>query len=155
MPGMRRAGGFTLIEIMIVVSVIALLALIAVPSFLRARDQTREAKFVNVLRVASGAFEMYATEHNGGYPPEVGRGIVPAGMDTYFGPSLDWTKPTPLGGNWDWDYNVFGFTAGISAVGTGATRQQMQDVDSKIDDGNLFSGKFQRKGGRRYSYIIE
>ena len=152
---MRRAGGFTLIEIMIVVSVIALLALIAVPSAVRARDQTREAKFVNVLRVASGAFETYAGEHNGGYPPEAGRGVVPVGMATYFGPTLDWTKPTPLGGNWDYDANRFGFTAGISAVNTGATTQQMQEVDAKIDDGDLFSGKFQRKGGRRYSYIVE
>jgi type IV pilus assembly protein PilA len=155
MPDMRRAGGFTLIEIMIVVSVIALLALIAVPSFMRARDQTREAKFVNVLRIASGAFETYAAEHNGSYPPEAGQGVVPSGMDTYFGPTLDWTQPTPFGGNWDYDYNRFGFTAGITAFGTNATSQQMQEVDAKIDDGDLFSGKFQRKGTRRYSYIIE
>ena len=155
MPDMRRPEGFTLIEIMIVVSVIAVLALIAVPGWVRARDQTRETKFVNVLRIASGALDTYAAEHNGGYPPEAGRGVVPVGMATYFGPTLDWTKPTPLGGNWDYDYNRFGFKAGISAVNTGATTQQMQEVDAKIDDGDLSSGKFQRKGGRRYSYIVE
>ena len=46
--------GFSLVEIMIVVSIIALLAVIALPSFLRAREQARAAKFMNALRVASG-----------------------------------------------------------------------------------------------------
>jgi len=67
---MRRAAGFTLVEIMIVVSVIALLAVMALPSFLRARQQAQNAKFMNGLRVASGAFEQYAIEH-GAYPPDV------------------------------------------------------------------------------------
>jgi prepilin-type N-terminal cleavage/methylation domain-containing protein len=151
----RRIGGFTLVEIMIVVSVIALLALIAIPSLLHARDQTQQAKFINGLRIASGAFEMYAAEHNNAYPPDVNRGVVPAGMATYFGPTLDWTKPTPLGGNWDWDYMVFGFTAGVSAVGTNASSQQMQEIDSKIDDGDLSTGQFQDKGAGRYSLILE
>ena len=151
---MRRTGGFTLVEILIVVSIIALLAILALPSFLHARDQSQQAKFVNALRVASGAFETYAAKHNA-YPPDVNRGVVPPGMETYFGPTFDWTKPTPLGGNWDWDYNVFGFTAGISAVGTNATVQQMQEIDSKIDDGNLSTGQFQDKGSGRYTLILE
>ena len=151
---MRRQNGFTLVEIMIVVSIIALLALLALPSFLRAREQSREAKFMNGLRVASGAFEMYVAEHSA-YPPDVTRGVIPSGMDAYFGPTFDWTQPTPLGGNWDWDYGVFGFTAAVSAVGTTASTQQMQEVDSRMDDGDLSTGQFQDKGGNRYSMILE
>ena len=143
-----------MVEIMIVVSIIALLVIIAVPSFLHAREQSQAAKFVNALRVASGAFETYAAEHNA-YPPDVNRGVVPPGMETYFGPTLDWTKPTPLGGNWDWDYNVFGFTAGVSAVGTNASTQQMQDIDAKIDDGDLSTGRFQNTANGRYTLILE
>jgi type II secretory pathway pseudopilin PulG len=139
---------------MIVVSVIALLAMIAVPSFLRAREQARGAKFVNAVRIASGAFEVYAAEHNG-YPADVSRGIVPAGMDTYFSKTFDWTKPTPLGGNWDWDFNVFGFTAAVSAVGTNATTAQMLEIDGKIDNGDLSTGAFRDEGSGRYSYILE
>jgi prepilin-type N-terminal cleavage/methylation domain-containing protein len=104
---MRRMGGFTLVEIMIVVSIIALLAAMALPSFLRAREQAQNAKFINALLVATGAFEMYNIEHSA-FPPDVNRAVVPPGMALYFGPTLDWTKPTPIGGNWDWDYNQFG-----------------------------------------------
>src|SRR6266550_4152495 len=151
---MRRAAGFTLVEIMIVVSVIALLAVMALPSFLRARQQAQNAKFMNGLRVASGAFELYAIEHNA-YPADVSRGVVPAGMATYFGATFDWTKPTPIGGNWDWDYMVFGFTAAVSVVGTTASVQQMTDIDAKMDDGDLSTGQFQDMGNGRYSYILE
>ena len=147
-------GGFTLVEIMIVVSIIALLAIIALPSFLRAREQGRAAKFMNALRVASGAFEIYAAEHND-YPADVSRGIVPPGMNTYFSKTFDWTKVTPYGGNWDWDYNVFGFTAAVSAIGTNATSAQMLEIDRKIDDGDLATGVFQDMGSGRYSYILQ
>ena len=151
---MRRAHAFTLVEIMIVVSIIAMLALIALPSFLRARQRAQNAKFINALRVASGAFSMYAAEHTG-YPADVNRAVVPPGMDLYFGPTLDWTKPTPIGGDWDWDYNVFGFTAGISVVGTSADTSQMIAIDSSIDDGDLSAGGFKDMGGARYTSILE
>ena len=151
---MRHKAGFTLVEIMIVVSIIALLAVMALPSFLRARQQSQNAKFINALRVATGAFEMYNMEHSA-YPPDVNRGVVPSGMALYFGPTLDWTKPTPIGGNWDWDYNQFGFTAGVSVVGPNASQQQFIDIDAKIDDGDLSSGHFQNTAGGRYTDILQ
>src|ERR1700682_341012 len=149
---MRRVAAFTLIEIMIVVSIIALLAVMALPSFLRAREQAQNTKFINALRIATGAFEMYNIEHSA-FPPDVNRAVIPAGMDSYFGKTLDWTKPTPIGGNWDWDYNQFGFTAGVSVVGSPAPPEQMTEIDQKIDDGDLASGQFQDKGSSRYSDI--
>ncbi len=113
---MRRNSAFTLVEIMIVVGIIAILALLALPSFLRARQQAQNAKFVNALRLATDAFELYAME-NKTYPADAFRAVVPSGMDNYFGPTFDWTATTPIGGNWDWDFNQFGFTSGISVVG--------------------------------------
>jgi prepilin-type N-terminal cleavage/methylation domain-containing protein len=153
LPEMRRTAGFTLVEIMIVVSIIALLAVIALPSLLHSRQEAQNAKFINGLRLACDAFEQYAAEHNA-YPPDVSRGIIPAGMATYFDRTFDWTKPTPIGGNWDWDYNVFGFTAGVSVAGYTASASQMNEIDAKLDDGDPSQGIFQDKGGR-YSYIIE
>jgi prepilin-type N-terminal cleavage/methylation domain-containing protein len=151
---MRRTAAFTLVEIMIVVAIIALLAVLALPSFMRARQEAQNAKFMNALRVASGAFEMYATEHNT-YPSDVNRAIVPSGMALYFGPKLDWTRPTPIGGNWDWDYNVFSFTAAVSVVEPTASVAQITEIDAKIDDGNLSTGQFQDEGSGRYSFILQ
>jgi general secretion pathway protein G len=154
MEMMRRVAAFTLVEIMIVVSIIALLLLIALPSFFRAREKAQNAKLINGLRVATDAFEMYATEHNA-YPADVNRGIVPSGMDLYFGSKLNWTQPTPIGGNWDWDYKQFGFTAGVSVVGSGADPVRMTEIDAKIDDGDLSQGSFQNTAADRYTAIIE
>ena len=70
--------GFTLVEIMIVVAIIALLASIAVPGFLRARKRSQASRIINDLRLIDGAVDMYAIENNkkGGDPV----------------PVLDWTK---------------------------------------------------------------
>jgi type II secretory pathway pseudopilin PulG len=139
---------------MIVVGTIALLAAMALPSYLRARQRAQNAKFINAVRVASSAFDTYAIEHNS-YPPDVNRGIVPPGMDTYFDHSFDFTAVTPIGGRWDWDKDVFGFKAGLSVVDPNALQLQLQDIDKSWDDGNLVSGHFQDKGARRYSEILE
>lgn len=152
---MHRTRGFTLIELMIAVAIIALLALMAVPAFARARQRTRIAKFMNALRVATGAFDQYATEHAGSYPPDVNRGITPAGMQSYFGDKLDWTAPTPIGGNWDWDVDVFGVKAGVSIVNSSLSDSEMKQIDAEIDDGNLNTGSFQLTGPGRYTAIVD
>ena len=60
----KRRGGFTLVEIMIVVAIIALLAAIAVPGFLRARKRSQASRIINDLRLIDGAKDQYAIEYN-------------------------------------------------------------------------------------------
>ena len=152
---MRRSReAFTLAEVMIVVAIICLLAVLAVPSFLRARQRAQNTRFINALRVASSAFDTYAVEHNS-YPADVNRGIVPAGMGTYFDATLKWTSTTPIGGQWDWDKDVFGFKAGVSVVSPTASVQQLTEIDATIDDGDLNSGRFQALPSGRYTCILE
>src|SRR2546421_9359390 len=57
-----RRTGFTLVEIMIVVAIIALLAAIAVPGFLRARKRSQASKIINDLRLIDAAVDQYAIE---------------------------------------------------------------------------------------------
>jgi prepilin-type N-terminal cleavage/methylation domain-containing protein len=57
-----KRAGFTLVEIMIVVAIIALLAAIAVPGFLRARKRAQASKILNDLRMIDGAVDQYAIE---------------------------------------------------------------------------------------------
>jgi len=59
---LNRRGGFTLVEIMIVVAIIALLAAIAVPGFLRARKRSQASKILNDLRIIDAAIDQYAIE---------------------------------------------------------------------------------------------
>ena len=60
----KRRGGFTLVEIMIVVAIIALLAAIAVPGFLRARKRSQATRILNDLRLVDAAVDQYAIETN-------------------------------------------------------------------------------------------
>ena len=60
----KRRGAFTLVEIMIVVAIIALLAAIAVPGFLRARKRSQASKILNDLRMIDAAVDQYAIETN-------------------------------------------------------------------------------------------
>src|SRR5213083_3348904 len=57
-----KREGFTLVEIMIVVAIIALLAAIAVPGFLRARKRSQASKIINDLRLIDSAVDQYAIE---------------------------------------------------------------------------------------------
>jgi prepilin-type N-terminal cleavage/methylation domain-containing protein len=58
----RGRGGFTLVEIMIVVAIIALLASIAVPGFMRARKRAQASRVLNDLRIIDSAIDQYAIE---------------------------------------------------------------------------------------------
>src|ERR1700744_4601038 len=63
-PLRNRRAGFTLVEIMIVVAIIALLAAIAVPNFLRARKRSQATRILEDLRIVDSAVDQYAIENN-------------------------------------------------------------------------------------------
>src|SRR5438876_446661 len=60
----KNRGGFTLVEIMIVVAIIALLAAIAVPNFLRARKRSQATRMLEDLRNVDSSIDQYAIENN-------------------------------------------------------------------------------------------
>ena len=59
-----KRAGFTLVEIMIVVAIIALLAAIAVPNFLRSRKRSQATQVLEDLRIIDSAVDQYAIENN-------------------------------------------------------------------------------------------
>ncbi|HEX4085600.1 MAG TPA: prepilin-type N-terminal cleavage/methylation domain-containing protein [Chthoniobacteraceae bacterium] len=60
----KPRSGFTLVEIMIVVAIIALLAAIAVPNFLRARKRSQATDILQDLRILNDAVSQYTIDNN-------------------------------------------------------------------------------------------
>ena len=115
-----RNAGFTLVEIMIVVAIIALLAAIAVPGFLRARKRSQASRIINDLRLIDSAVDQYAIETNkkSGDPVNIS----------------DWTNYLKKGTNlYTTGLDILGNAYGAQTVDSlpkvnGSTRSSLSDV---------------------------
>jgi len=87
-----KKSGFTLVEIMIVVAIIGLLAAIAIPSFMRARQTSQTNSCMNNLRLVSGAIQQWALENNKTAADAVAAGDIQGYLKNDVGPEC------PLGG---------------------------------------------------------
>lgn len=149
----RPPEGFSLVEIMIVVAIIGLLAAMAMPAFAKMQRASQNARYISDLRTFAQAFETFALR-TGGWPPNAGTGVVPAGMSGELKDAAWMTPKNSIGGQWNWDRDNYGGAAVISVANATATDVQMTAVDKKIDDGDLTTGRFQ-KISSRFCYILE
>jgi prepilin-type N-terminal cleavage/methylation domain-containing protein len=92
-----RVGGFTLVEVMIVVAIVGLLATMAIPHYLRAAEASRANACINNLRQIDQAKEQWAFENN----KASGEAVTDADLDIYVKRGYDGIIE-PLGG----DYNI-------------------------------------------------
>ena len=133
-------GGFTLVEIMIVVVIIGLLAAVAIPAFQKVQQRSRATRFANDFRQFEAAYQRFFMEGNP-RPPVTGGGITPPGMSGYLPASYNETSV--MGGSYWWS----GPSGAIVLLGSTANDAIMVQVDVILDDGVLTTGIFQKIGG--------
>ena len=110
-----RNAGFTLVEIMIVVAIIGLLAAIAIPNFVKARNTSQANACINNMRQIDSGIQQWALEKGksdsakatsadvsgyvkGGYPTCPSAGIYTIGLTVATVPAVTCSKstaPTP------------------------------------------------------------
>jgi prepilin-type N-terminal cleavage/methylation domain-containing protein len=154
--GMSARRGFTLVEILIAVAIIGLLATMAVPAFVKARENTQATRVAHDLVKFGDAFDMYAAD-TGLYPVDT-HNVLPPGMAAYI--DLARWNDCVIGGNYNWEGPSWGEGggynyAGIALFSTPAPQTVLTAIDDILDDGNLALGRFRLMSNGRYTYVLE
>ncbi len=148
---------------MVATTILSMLFLVGVPTYQRLQRKARTATIVSDFRVFAAAFQAHAHDA-GSWPVEAVAGVVPPGMVSDEFKSENWTRRTPMGGQFDWENNQLHvgvrYRAAIAIVGTTAAPlvldyAQLTDVDRAIDDGDLNTGNFRLGFGDCGLFVIE
>jgi prepilin-type N-terminal cleavage/methylation domain-containing protein/prepilin-type processing-associated H-X9-DG protein len=117
MPSSRRRSGFTLVELLVVIGIIAILIAILLPGLSAARRQSRSVKCLSNLRQLGIGFQMYAQTFNGKWP------VVrhDPGNATY---------PLPATTSLRWQDRILEFVSGIKGANS------MGDLNNNTTTGN-------------------
>lgn len=141
-----RAGGFTLVELLVVFAILAILAGLAIPHLQRAIIKARAADAIADLDVVGVAAIQYHGEHQT-WPPDVGRGTVPAGMEEFLPDGFSMVQE-----DWvlDWD-NWSGRSTGFVGVTVITDEAELGEAMLALlgDAGTWTNGR------DKFSWIIE
>ena len=128
----QRPAGFSLVELMVVVTTIGILALLGVPGVRSAANRTEATATANDVRVFADAVEFYSTA-SGGYPNSMTYTNMPEEVAEYLAPA--WKD-----GSYSWFYINSSRYTYIYIYNLSFSTEQALRVDSIIDDGNLATG---------------
>ena len=145
--------GFTMVELLVVVTIIGIIASIAISEFSQYRDRTNAIAAFHELRDLKTAFAAYVTI-NHALPTDVTGGTVPAGMEGLV-PNGIFSRSTPIGGIYNWDGPPTHNPSGIGIEGPTVDTEVLENLDKAIDDGNLATGEFRTSNDGHYMLLVE
>lgn len=138
---MKRAlqafiSGFTMMELLAVAFILALFALLVLPTYQNHDDHERAVTAANQFREFASTFNNFA-QANGSWPSHKSPSLLPAGMEENL---PGFTETTPIGGYWDWCTEPCGKKIKIHLVQPTVGLAVLEKIDFMLDDGNLDSG---------------
>lgn len=80
----KKEGGFTLIELMVVVAIIGILAAIAIPIYSQLTNRARQAADDATVGTLNDASHIYYAENSGLTPPDMSTLISRVAPNTYW-----------------------------------------------------------------------
>ncbi len=126
--GIRSRTGFTLVEMLVVIGIIAILVTIMVPQIGKARAKAQEAAVkVNCANIES-ALASYAASHDGNYPGAAIDVMAPYPDHALGDPALYAAAAPPIAG---FSYGVLGGT-GCFNPSTQSAQQQLKTVKDTV-----------------------
>ena len=157
----QKRSAFTLVELAVVVTIISILAALAMPAFKLIKERTQVSALENDLRQYEQVFEIYELKNTKFPPTESTAGVIPVGMDGLI--SEAWVLPSPVGGVYRWvndnaSPDPKNHKTYIEIVGTVEQpimieASRLHKLDREMDDGNLSTGRIQIFGSNIIFYI--
>ncbi len=77
----KRHAGFTLIEVLIVVTIMAILAATIIPQFTSSAEEAKDSQLEFNLNTMRSQIQLYHLQHNGSYPATLAKLVVRTDVD--------------------------------------------------------------------------
>jgi prepilin-type N-terminal cleavage/methylation domain-containing protein len=142
-----QSKGFTIVELMVVVTTIGILALLGMPGIRMAQERTQATATANDIRVFTEAIEFYSSS-KGSYP----------GFMTYTSMPDDIAEYLPVvwkNGVHNWFYYSDNNYTYVYLYNLNFTAEQAVLVDSILDDANIATGSIRvANNGRGLIYLF-
>lgn len=128
MPDRKRSSrGFTLVELLIVLAVIAILVAVAIPNFIEVRDRAKNADVKGSMRLMQLAMEDFAVLHDGRFASVADSFLVQRLLPGGVMPENAWTgRPTRVVWLTDGDKMPSALGSGDIVVWTRTTYYQIR-----------------------------